>query len=237
MSRSALAAALVVLGGCVGHDDTGSGAGEMTVVLPPDEIMDSDGDGLCDITEDHVGTDPGAADSDADGLSDLEELTTGFDPTNAELPSADQLVHLAAERGAATEFAVRATVQGTGGSVSGFFEALPFLDPDGLNAADFFHGAVAVAADPIDAVRSIHSESSRFAAVLGKTRLAFSLRFEYPIARLDPAAVTCTRTYPFRYAIKADDGTLRANGYYLLRVIPAGSSADAAPYCLPVTCQ
>ena len=74
---------------------------------------------------------------------------------------------------------MRATVDGNGESISGAFLSLPGLDPDGLTAADFFRSAVAVSADPIDSVRSINGESARFGSVLGRTRLAFNLRFEY----------------------------------------------------------
>ena len=41
---------------------------------------DTDGDGLDDLKEYRLGTDPNAIDSDGDGLTDGEEVTYGFDP-------------------------------------------------------------------------------------------------------------------------------------------------------------
>ena len=42
--------------------------------------VDSDADGLSDILEDAIGSDPGLVDTDKDGLSDREELERGSDP-------------------------------------------------------------------------------------------------------------------------------------------------------------
>ncbi len=48
-----------------------------------DWSVDTDGDGLPDVLEEEIGTDPEAADTDGDGLSDYEEaFTTGTDPLN-----------------------------------------------------------------------------------------------------------------------------------------------------------
>jgi Bacterial TSP3 repeat/Dockerin type I domain len=44
-------------------------------------FKDSDGDGLPDIVEATVGTDPNNADTDFDGLTDFEEFTVGRDPS------------------------------------------------------------------------------------------------------------------------------------------------------------
>lgn len=45
---------------------------------------DSDGDGLADLQELQIGTNPDNPDSDGDGLSDSEELALGTDPTRAD---------------------------------------------------------------------------------------------------------------------------------------------------------
>jgi hypothetical protein len=45
------------------------------------EDLDSDGDGLTDIEEADLGTDPNAADTDGDTLSDGDEVELGTDPT------------------------------------------------------------------------------------------------------------------------------------------------------------
>jgi hypothetical protein len=44
--------------------------------LPPSTLVDSDGDGLSDATEQQIGTDPNNADSDGDGLQDGAEILT-----------------------------------------------------------------------------------------------------------------------------------------------------------------
>src|SRR5262245_336953 len=139
---------------------------------------DSDDDGLCDPREEEIGTDTRSKDSDADGLPDMAEVVNGFDPTDPSSPAIDQVGYLEARISATVDFPVRATVDGNGESISGSFVSLPALDPDGLTAADFFRSAVAVSADPVDSVRSISGESARFGSVLGKTRLAFNVRFE-----------------------------------------------------------
>ena len=55
---------------------------------PPDiieyEIPDLDGDGINDILEMELGTDPYSTDSDGDGISDLNEINLGTDPTLAD---------------------------------------------------------------------------------------------------------------------------------------------------------
>jgi hypothetical protein len=194
--------------------------------------VDGDGDGLCDFTEDELGTNPEAVDSDADELPDLIELLAGFDATDPVEPAADQLGYLDARRDAVLDFPVRATVDGDGQGISGYFQSITAIYADGLSAADFFKGAVAVSALPVDGVRSINEGSAYFAAVLGKTRLLFSLRFEYPFAAL--GELDCTRVYPFRYAIKTDDGETRAERVHLLAVVPPD---DGVEHCLPRTCQ
>ena len=47
-------------------------------------LQDSDGDGLHDLLENRLGTNPQSADSDGDLVSDLEEYTVGRDPLKAE---------------------------------------------------------------------------------------------------------------------------------------------------------
>ncbi len=61
--------------------------------LSAEATLDSDGDGLSDLTESIFGTNPGLADSDGDGYSDFEEVLFGTDPLDVndfpagELPS------------------------------------------------------------------------------------------------------------------------------------------------------
>ena len=47
-----------------------------------DPDLDSDGDGLTDVEEEALGTDPMSTDSDGDEFSDSEEVASGTDPTD-----------------------------------------------------------------------------------------------------------------------------------------------------------
>ncbi|MGD8861394.1 MAG: hypothetical protein PVI30_15400 [Myxococcales bacterium] len=193
--------------------------------------LDVDGDGLCFDTEMELGTNPERADTDADDLPDLTELGAGFDPISPGSPAADQVGFLVARAGASLEFPAHATISGDGAQVSGFFEPADGFGPqDGRSAADFFAGAVAESADPVDNVRSIDRESGRFDAVSGETWLGFRLRFEY---RAD-GPVSCARAYPFRYLLKDDRGNLLGGRRYLLVVTPPGPEPD---YCVPTECE
>ena len=49
---------------------------------PIDHAQDSDEDGLPDLFEIEIGTDPNDPDSDDDGLDDMFEISVGYDPTN-----------------------------------------------------------------------------------------------------------------------------------------------------------
>lgn len=197
-------------------------------------VKDSDSDGLCDSTELDIGTDPNNADSDHDGLPDLVELGNGFDPTNPNSPMADQLAHLEAKPGATLDFPVRATVDGDGQGVTGSFQAVTSIYADGTSAEDYYQGSVAIAVDPVDAVRNIDAPSAHFDSVLGPARLVFSLRFVYSDVRANP---TCAKSYPFKYNIKSDDGSISADRLSLLIVEPEGQNGRDVPHCLPAGCQ
>jgi hypothetical protein len=206
-----------------------------TVAMPGVGLAtDADHDGLCDATEEQVGTDPRSPDSDGDGLPDLIELGNGFDATDPSSPATDQVAVLEARDGAALDFPVRATVDGDGQGVSGLFQSISSIYVDQTTAQDFYTGSIAISADPVDGVRSIDARSARFDSVLGRTRLVFSLHFEYG-AEAKP--VKCAKSYPFRYSMKSDDGDTSADRLYLLNVIPQGQSGDAIKYCLPSSCQ
>ena len=60
-------------------------AGEGDPNDPADDTVDTDGDGLPDVTENTLGTDPLNPDTDGDGLSDGEEVSVyGTDPLDAD---------------------------------------------------------------------------------------------------------------------------------------------------------
>lgn len=58
-----------------------------SLVTSPDELIDSDHDGLSDATEQQLGTDPHNSDSDGDGYKDGEEVDHGYSPLS---PKADR---------------------------------------------------------------------------------------------------------------------------------------------------
>jgi hypothetical protein len=200
----------------------------------PPRVLDADGDGLCDTTEADLGTDPDEVDSDGDGIPDIIELVGGHEPVMPADPAPDQLAYLPGTRGAAIDFETRFTVEGDGQGLSGWFGALGTLYRDG-DSADLYHvGSTALQAAPIDAARSIEAGSARFEAVLGRTRLSFLLQFELG----DRSDRTCARAYPFRYAIKSDDGQVRAERTYMLVIGPAGATQlEAEGFCLPSGCD
>jgi hypothetical protein len=235
---------LAVLAFCGCHPDSVGAAadavpdaGDAGKVSEPPPVMlptDTDGDGLCDRTERQFGTDFEAKDSDADGLPDLIEIGNGFDATSSDEPAEDQVAYLVGEPGAGLEFPVRMTVQGDGQALTGYFEVIPSIYADGVTAQEFFRGTMATTADPIDGVRSVQPGSARFGGVLGRTRLSFALRFEYPEG-LD--AVECGRAYPLRYVLKSDDGMTVAERLFLLVVAPEVEANLERQYCLPSRCQ
>ena len=49
-----------------------------------EEMLDTDGDGLMDVEERQIGTDPMLADTDGDGLEDADERMRGTDPLDPE---------------------------------------------------------------------------------------------------------------------------------------------------------
>ncbi|MDH5675551.1 MAG: thrombospondin type 3 repeat-containing protein [Myxococcales bacterium] len=203
--------------------------------------LDADGDGLCDELERDWGTDPQAIDSDGDGLPDWTELGNGFDALDPASPAADQVALLEGVYGSRVEVPVRTTVEGDGQGLSGYFQPItPIYSGHPFDAGDFFVGAVAVSADPLDNTRGINYDSQTFAAVEGLTRLGFSLSFQVPGpgsgASADYQEPDCARAYPFRYVVKDDSGEIAARRTFLLLVVPAGSPAEAESHCLPERC-
>ncbi len=61
---------------------------EYTLTSPVDQSVcahaDTDGDGLTDLIEDDIGTDPESADTDGDGVDDLTEVGDSGDPTDTD---------------------------------------------------------------------------------------------------------------------------------------------------------
>lgn len=212
-------------------------AGARATPIAPSSMLtpsDRDMDGLCDRAERQLATNPDSADTDGDGLPDLIEVGNGFDAVNPDVPAEDQVAYLTGEPGALLDFPVRMTVDGDGSTLSGFIEVIGTIYGDSKNARDYVQGATATEANPIDGVRRIDANSARFAGVLGRTRLGFTLRFEYPS---DEPAVACGRGYPLRYSLKGEDGSTVADRLFLLVVAPKPQPGHAPTFCAPVGCE
>jgi hypothetical protein len=50
----------------------------------PDPNLDTDEDGITDLEEEELGTNPELADSDEDGIDDIDEIACGSSPTDSE---------------------------------------------------------------------------------------------------------------------------------------------------------
>jgi hypothetical protein len=67
-------------GDCDGMSDLWEGAEGLDATSAKDALSDLDGDGLLNLEEYGLGTDPGNADTDGDGETDAEEVANGTDP-------------------------------------------------------------------------------------------------------------------------------------------------------------
>jgi hypothetical protein len=197
----------------------------------PAQLADTDGDGLCDVTEEQLGTDVNKVDTDADGVPDVVEVIAGYDPSDATSPSIDRIARLTGLPGQVLDFEVRATFNGVGQGATGQFSALSSLHPRGLRADHFFVSGHALSAEPPDNVRGIQPGEEHFTSVLGNTRLVFSLHFAY---RGD-VPPTCTAALPFDYSIKSDSGVYVGSRTYLL-IVSSDARPRAEDFCRPVAC-
>jgi hypothetical protein len=206
--------------------------GEAGALAPaPAQLADSDHDGLCDVTEEQLGTDVDRVDTDSDGIPDFVEIIAGYDSSDATSPSIDQIGRLMGQAGQTLDYEVRATFNGVGQGASGLFSALSSLNPRGLRADHYFISGHALSAEPPDNVRGIEPGAEHFGSVLGNTRLVFSLHFAYGG---DPPP-TCTAALPFEYSLKSDSGFYVGSRTYLL-IVSSDVRPKAEDFCRPVAC-
>jgi hypothetical protein len=192
---------------------------------------DTDHDGLCDISEGMIGTDPTSLDTDHDGFPDVVEAIAEYVATDPSSPGVDQVVYLLAQAGQRVQAEITTTIVGNGAGATGQFNARNAYDRNGLWARDFFVGAVAVEALPPDNARGIVAQDERFTSVLGRTRLTFRLTFAFD-TQLQP---DCAAALPFDYEVKGDVGAYLASRKFMLVVTPV-SSPRAGGYCQPAEC-
>lgn len=213
-----------------GYGDAGPG--------PIDFAADRDGDGLCDVTEAQLGSDPTVPDTDGDRVPDLFESMIGTAPDDPTAPDAAQLVYLGTAADDRAQLEVRFTVQGAGEGHAGAFQATgsPYRDVD---ASAFFASASALSAQPPDHVRDVQPAAERFGTVIGETRLSFEL--DFLAATDEPDHPDCARGYPARYALKADGQPVQQRQMLLLITLPDGRGAQDVrsgelPFCFPADC-
>jgi hypothetical protein len=193
---------------------------------------DRDHDGVCNGTEANLMSDPDRVDTDRDGLPDFTEIAANFIPTDPNVPGPDQVVYMAGSSESTLEFEVRMTVVGTGLGYTGDFLPGEAFDPHGVTARDFYLGGMAVGGQPTDNVRGVEAGSERFESVLGKTRVAFQLRFAVGSTKL----ANCTIGYPFQYRLKDDNGRFSTARQYLLVVTSDLNANGEHTFCVPASC-
>lgn len=195
-------------------------------------LEDQDGDGLCDATEEELGSSSESADTDGDGLPDFIELIYGFVATDPNAPDSDQLGYMVARAGAESGFDIRLSGEGEGSDFTGFFQDLASPYEDGITAGSYFVTSEALAAEPPEAVRAIDAAQQRFVSVLGPVRLEL-----FALFRADDLIEEdgCARAYPFRYRLKDERGELEDERLYLLIVAASGLDTPA-DFCLPTPC-
>lgn len=231
LSFASFAAAVLLVGsaGCRSHillEDAGPGDGG------PPPALDTDGDGLCDVTEYVHHTDPTNIDTDADGFWDYVEVQNGSDPLDLTVPERARIVSLAEEAGGVLDMPVTFRVSGVGQTFSGQVLGQQLGIPDdGTTANDFYSSMEASFASPPENARGGLVGPS-FLGVLGRTVLGFTIHFR---AAQPPRG--CMRAYPFLIQVKADNGTLWVNEPHWLLVGPTDMQVGmaGARWCGPVT--
>jgi hypothetical protein len=195
--------------------------------------FDTDGDGLCDDTEQAAGTDPESADSDQDGIPDMNEHRSGFDPLDEASPGTARLAVLQEQTGSSVQLLVEVWVQGQGESFTGELEAQSAPAARGLTAADLGAYVEAVAAEPPDHAFDLQPEAARFGAVQGETRLTFTIGFTFT----DQPAAGCTRGLAFEFSVKRQDSDQPVGRrHYLLVLEPVPDGSDEPGWCVPASC-
>ena len=194
-------------------------------------FVDTDDDGLCDVTEGEIGTDSWHGDSDADGLPDGQEAIAGADPQNSGDPATDHVLYLAPTAGELT-YDVFATIDGRGSPANGFVVSRSSLDPDSRRAGDYYVGTSAEAAEPPESARNIQAEASRFGSVVGRAQLHFLVSFA---TKNLVAPTACAAALPFDFVVRDDQGEQLSRETYIL-VVAATDRTHVLDFCSPVAC-
>ena len=234
MSRKALLFALQLTAAAACHATTASDVADAAVPYTTPKPSDRDHDGLCDDSEEELGTNPDKLDSDDDGWPDATEAIVDTDPLDPNSPSRDQVGSISPDPGT-LDFSAAITAFGDGEGVTGQFLARNGLDRKNRRAIDYFRGMVATSAEPPDNVRGEHADAGHFDSIVGATRLTFRLQFAIMSAQNLP----CAAALPFDLALKSDAGGLIGTQRYVLVVTskqPRGPTLAATDVCLPASC-
>lgn len=196
--------------------------------VPPSN-GDSDGDGLCDVTEISRGTDPTLIDSDADGFTDYAEVIYGFNPIVPSSPDRTTVFILQENPAASLQIPIEVTVTGSGEDYGGAFESVIVPDRGDQSAETFYVESLPTFAVPSENAAFIDEDAETFRAVVGRTLLGFEVRFAFG----DTLGRDCIRAYPFRYNVKRSDGRLIALERNLLLILPRGQTLATGEWCVP----
>lgn len=218
MTAAALLALGCGAGGATPRTDAGS---RDRVVLRPVDTgprLDRDRDGVCDDSEAVRRTDPLQADTDGDGLLDLFEARIGTNPlTGVDPPGAERLL-LDERPGSLAVAEMFLDYRGEGGEVlsASIQDRVPSVD--GLHASRVVDFAIeAVDASPAAFVRGM--EEARFLGVVGRTRLHWRVQVRMPPeARFRPLG--CRRAMSFAFVIKREGDEVLSVRPLVLDILP-----------------
>ncbi|MFO0686769.1 MAG: hypothetical protein U0234_32200 [Sandaracinus sp.] len=227
-----LAAGLVAFAGCQRAHVTEIDAARPPTDSGPPPDLDSDGDGLCDVTESFYRTDPFAADTDDDGFGDFAEVQNASDPLSLSSPDRRRVHYLSQDPTGMTTVPIAFSIRGIGETFTGELVRVPVrMVDDGTLAPMFYAGSRAVDANPMDNVRGGIVDTS-FRGVIGRTRLVYQVSF-----RQTQPARGCLSAYPFQYVTKTGEGTYRGSFSGWLVLAPSGVQVGSpgATWCGPVS--
>jgi hypothetical protein len=237
LALTGIAAVMLTGTGCPNAYDGTSDRPMVDSGPPPDAGprpgADTDGDGLCDLTEIRLGTNPAAADTDGDGFPDWVESANHSDGVSPADPPRETIVVLSEVAGGSASYGVQALVSGSGETYMADFYAGLADDPYGTMADAFYSGSQAVDASPRGNVGAIDTAHGRFAGVVGTTRLFYSVGFAYDAVAQPPRL--CMRMYDFFFRVMTDTGSYVYAAKSYLLIVPPGMTMATGAWCLPPT--
>lgn len=232
LRRRCFAALLPLLQACAISSGPNLPATDASTDVPFTSYNDFDHDGICDATEDSLGTDPLQADSDGDSFPDDVERAFGSNPLVPAEPNRDDIVYLSESATAPLSVTPVLRVRGMGQVFTGFATAGAGARTGGVLATELVESAYAVDAYPRANVFEIDAANQRFVGVEGTTRLIFDLRLY--AGNQEPR--DCRRAFIVRYYAKTLEGNVYSGPTYYVIVTPDVNSARYAEWCEQTVC-